>query len=541
MEDVKENNKKEIAEKREEREKEDKVSEDLKLVIDMAKIQCTLCTNPQGILKVNFDTPTTQDKLTATVVEKDMRSLIFTGTCTKSPNSAAPCASVMQLGDWKDVGTLKVQDQFPLLKKSTIPCNYGGSTIEITDSGQRSEPAEVPPGAPLPKKDEIYKCEHCEAEFTSDLIKDTIGAKTLTAKQKEIIDSILPYLNQYRKDFGLDSCLRKAHFVAQIGVESAHFKTFAEYEDNSNPPGIFSSKAITIDETIVKSLKDHLTSIFKIVDNKGAEVAKTNDQLSTILLSEKPSVVDKQLYPKYAGEIDPKDKKKRVDKLLKTVLKADKTVDYHIYLKPHTFFGIPLLSRAYAPYPGDRRGLGNGDELTRDGWKFKGRGLKQLTGRGNYGSFTKFRNKNPFPGDTSGAIDFTEEKPGADLQGKYLLISNNAMYATQSALYFWNDGTKKSKKFAKDHAQEDNIDMVTNCVNEYDGPSGKKARKDNYKRAKAKGVFDIIRHFDLMLQNGNAAQKIEAKAYLEKQKAAKDPEATKILEEYEKKNPPQAK
>ncbi|MDQ7961342.1 DUF4280 domain-containing protein [Flavobacterium lindanitolerans] len=156
MEDVKENNKKEIAEKREEREKEDKVSEDLKLVIDMAKIQCTLCTNPQGILKVNFDTPTTQDKLTATVVEKDMRSLIFMGTCIKSPNSAAPCASVMQLGDWKDVGTLKVQDQFPLLKKSTIPCNYGGSTIEITDSGQRSAPAEVAAvAAPVPQEEEV--------------------------------------------------------------------------------------------------------------------------------------------------------------------------------------------------------------------------------------------------------------------------------------------------------------------------------------------------------------------------------------------------
>lgn len=541
MEDPKENNNKEIAEKREEREKEDKVSEDLKLVIDMAKIKCVLCTNPEGILKVNFDTPTTQDKLTATVVEKDFKSLIFTGTCTKSPNSAAPCASVMQLGEWKDVGTVKVQDQFPLLKKSTIPCNYGGSTIEITDSGQKSEPAQVPPAAPLPKKDEPYKCKHCEEEFTSALILDTIGLKKPTAKQTEIIDSILPYLNSYRKDFGLDTCLRKAHFVAQIGVESANFKTFSEYEDYSNPPGVFSSKAITIDDTIVKSLKDNLTSIFKIVDAKGAEVAKTNDQLSTLLLSEKPTIVDKQLYAKYSGEADPKDKKKRNDKLLKTVLKADKTVDYHIYLKPHTHFGVPLMSRAYAPYPGDKRGLGNGDELTRDGWKFKGRGLKQLTGRGNYVSFTNYRNKNTFTGDTSGAIDFTEEKPGAALQGKYLLLSDNAMYATQSALYFWNDGTKKNKKFAKDHAQDDNIDMVINCVNQYDGAAGKKNRKSNYARGKAKGVFDIIRHFDLMLQNGNEAQKIEAKAYLEKQKAAKDPEATKILEEYEKKNPPQKK
>lgn len=156
MEDVKENNRKAISEKREERDAEDKVAEGLKLVIDMAKIQCTLCTNPQGILKVNFDTPTTQDKLTATVVEKDMRSLIFMGTCIKSPNSALPCASVMKLGEWQDVGTLKVQDQFPLLKKSTIPCMYGGSTIEITDSGQRSEPASVATvAAPIPQEEEI--------------------------------------------------------------------------------------------------------------------------------------------------------------------------------------------------------------------------------------------------------------------------------------------------------------------------------------------------------------------------------------------------
>lgn len=153
MENVKENNNKTIAEKRKVREKEDKVSEELKLVIDGAKIECKLCTNPQGILKVNFDTPTTQDKLTATVVEKDMRSLIFMGNCLKSPNAAAPCVAVMQLGEWKDVGTLKVQDQFPLLKKSTIPCNYGGSTIEITDSGQKSEPAEIKTiAAPIPQE-----------------------------------------------------------------------------------------------------------------------------------------------------------------------------------------------------------------------------------------------------------------------------------------------------------------------------------------------------------------------------------------------------
>ncbi|KQO22474.1 hypothetical protein ASF10_08845 [Flavobacterium sp. Leaf82] len=137
--------------KRKEREEKEDAEDGLKFVINGAKLKCELCTVPAGDLKVNFDTPTIQDKKVATVVEKDMKSLIFKGNCKKSPNSASPCASVMKLADWKDVGTVYFQDKFPLLLKSTIKCEYGGVDIKITDSAQRNKVEKIETtGAPVP-------------------------------------------------------------------------------------------------------------------------------------------------------------------------------------------------------------------------------------------------------------------------------------------------------------------------------------------------------------------------------------------------------
>jgi hypothetical protein len=145
-------NRKEMTKVREKEKEKEKAEEDQQFVIDMAVIECMLCTVPMGMLKVNFDTPTIQNKKIATVKEKDNKSLMFMGTCLKSPNAAAPCTGVMQLGEWQDTGTILVQDEKPLLKKSTIMCNYGGSTITIKKSGQINVPSAIEPAVKSPKE-----------------------------------------------------------------------------------------------------------------------------------------------------------------------------------------------------------------------------------------------------------------------------------------------------------------------------------------------------------------------------------------------------
>lgn len=161
----------------EEKEEEEKAADELKLVIDGAKLKCDMCTNPVGDLKVNFKTPTLQGKKTATVKEKDMKSLMFKGNCTKSPQSSSPCASVMQLGEWKDVGTVKVQDQFPLLLKSTIKCNFGGSDIKITDCGQINEPSNIEATPKEAKKKQILSATWMCAEMKEEIETASVGNK----------------------------------------------------------------------------------------------------------------------------------------------------------------------------------------------------------------------------------------------------------------------------------------------------------------------------------------------------------------------------
>lgn len=177
-----------------ERKKEEKAQDDLKLVIDTAKLQCDFCTNPIGDLKVNYNTPTTQGKRTATIKEKDQTSLIFKGNCKKSPNSSSPCVSVMQLGNWKDIGTVKFQEEYVLLLKSTIKCNYGGVDVKIIDCAQRNVPTDIQAIPKTAKKEKqilstTWMCAEMEEEIRTTNVgkKVSLLVKTKNYKEGEII------------------------------------------------------------------------------------------------------------------------------------------------------------------------------------------------------------------------------------------------------------------------------------------------------------------------------------------------------------------
>ncbi|WP_346881323.1 DUF4280 domain-containing protein [uncultured Algibacter sp.] len=118
-----------------------------KYVCNQAKIECQMCTNPNGTLMVTSNMIKLQGKLWATEKDKEKVNLMFQGTCKASPHQSIPCIAVMQTGQWQGTSDVLVQDSKALLESSTIMCNYGGVQIKIKDDMQKSQPSSLVPTA----------------------------------------------------------------------------------------------------------------------------------------------------------------------------------------------------------------------------------------------------------------------------------------------------------------------------------------------------------------------------------------------------------
>jgi predicted chitinase len=212
--------------------------------------------------------------------------------------------------------------------------------------------------------------------------------------------SIVDPLNAYAKAYAVDSRSRIAHFLSQIGHESA-FRNAAEN-------GSYSAA--------------RMRQVFGCKGGAACYDAGTDN--CALGADGKPA----QLRPK-------------------------------LWTDEQTYARNPqsLLSYVYALR------LGNGDEASGDGFRFRGRGLIQLTGKDNYHAFTACHNQKN-PQDPKNFVDFPD------------LLVSELKYAIESAYYFWEAND------INPIADGDDVAAVTRKVN--GGLNGLDDRRARFERIK---------------------------------------------------------
>ena len=161
---------------REERERKDSTAQDVLIAVQGSKINFN---SHMGELKILNDVPTTQGKLTGTIVEKQIPNFTFDDGF-----------QMLTLTQWQDFGTAKVQDNEVLLKKSflpgtgKLPGNAPPETgkIEFVDSGQINVPEKIgTTGAPVPENHVEDGC-FCDRDIKLEELKLIVKQLRLSEK-----------------------------------------------------------------------------------------------------------------------------------------------------------------------------------------------------------------------------------------------------------------------------------------------------------------------------------------------------------------------
>lgn len=129
-----------------------------------------------------------------------------------------------------------------------------------------------------------------------------------------------------------------------------------------------------------------------------------------------------------------------------------------------------IANHAYA----DR--IGNGNIASGDGWRYRGRGIKQLTGRGNYRDFT-----------AGHKTLWLEDK---DFETDPEVVGTDAKYAVRSGIWFWvnhNLGLSADRGGTRAAA-----DAISTVVNRYDGDVGFTNRYNNMREILDAGTFENV-------------------------------------------------
>lgn len=133
---------------------------------------------------------------------------------------------------------------------------------------------------------------------------------------------------------------------------------------------------------------------------------------------------------------------------------------------------VAIANRAYA------NRIGNGDIESGDGWAYRGRGLFQLTGRGNYREFTEWH-ENAF----DEGINFEAEPDRAA----------EPVYAVRSAVFFWLN--RDLPALADAGLTDEATNSITRRINRYTNTY--EARQEIVRGIRDGGRFDRICRFSV--------------------------------------------
>ena len=130
----------------------------------------------------------------------------------------------------------------------------------------------------------------------------------------------------------------------------------------------------------------------------------------------------------------------------------------------------------------DHLGNDGGD----DGFNFRGRGIKQLTGRDNYTRFNNYSHTNQWVDNDINFLDSPD------------LLVQDGKYALMSATYFWTSARGKTKKKLYEIADEskansdnnDIVERITAVINPQ--KLGLEHRKEAYKRIREANIFKMF-------------------------------------------------